>query len=310
MKENSNLKESEIIRALYPPESLQTDDCYLDEEGRIYTTDTICEGTHFRIEWSGPREIAKKLVEVNVSDIAAGGGVPTKAFLNLGLSPEFSKEEWILPFSQSLETTLSSYGITLCGGDTYRSPSLNLTLTLVGTSTLPWKRSGGKLGDFLYLSGAVGLSQLGYKILNEGLSVPEPLRSLSLEKHLSPKARLKVAQELSRNFPVSSCMDLTDGLLQDLPKLSASSELGLEIFLERIPSPEGILSFLSLEEVLSSGEELELLFLSPFELPNTLAGISITKIGATTGAWKGVRYFQKNTEKNFEHSGFEHFEPS
>lgn len=74
------MKESEVIRILYPPGIVQTDDCYLDEEGRIYTTDTICEGTHFRIEWSGPKEIAQKLVEVNVSDIAAGGGIPTKAF--------------------------------------------------------------------------------------------------------------------------------------------------------------------------------------------------------------------------------------
>ncbi|MBM9502410.1 thiamine-phosphate kinase [Leptospira sp. 201903071] len=307
MKENSNLKESEIIRTLYPPGSVQTDDCYLDEEGRIYTTDTISEGTHFRTEWSGPREIAKKLVEVNVSDIAAGGGVPTKAFLNLGLSAKYSKEEWILPFSETLSEILSSYGISLCGGDTYRSPSLNLTLTLVGTTALPWKRSGGKKGDFLYLSGSVGLSQLGYKILNEDLKVPEPLRNLSLEKHLSPKARLNVAQELSKNFPVSSCMDLTDGLLQDLPKLAASSELGLEIFLEKIPLIDGTSSFLSLGEALSSGEELELLFLSPKELPNTLCGIPITKIGTTTSEWKGVRYFEKGTEKNFEHFGFEHF---
>ncbi|WP_167731789.1 thiamine-phosphate kinase [Leptospira stimsonii] len=307
MKEKSNLKESEIIRALYPPGSLQTDDCYLDGEGRIYTTDTICEGTHFRTEWSGPREIARKLVEVNVSDIAAGGGVPTKAFLNLGLSAEFSKEEWILPFSQSLGTTLSSYGITLCGGDTYRSPSLNLTLTLVGTSTIPWKRSGGKKGDFLYLTGSVGLSQLGYKILSEQAHVPEPLRSLALEKHLTPRARLEIAKELSKQFSLSSCMDLTDGLLQDLPKLSASSEIGLEIFLERIPLPSGSSAFLRMEEALGSGEELELLFLSSQELPNTLCGISISKIGKATSDWKGVRYFEKGSEIQFEDSGFKHF---
>ncbi|WP_165781758.1 thiamine-phosphate kinase [Leptospira adleri] len=307
MKENSNLKESEIIRALYPPGLAQTDDCYLDEEGRIYTTDTICEGTHFRTEWSGPKEIAIKLVEVNVSDIAAGGGVPTKAFLNLGLSPEFSKEEWMIPFSQTLGETLSSYGISLCGGDTYRSPSLNLTLTLVGTSTLPWKRSGGKEGDFLYLTGSVGLSLLGYKILTKQVEVPDPLRSFALKKHLTPKSRLEVAGALSKQFSISSCMDLTDGLLQDLSKLSASSSLGLAIFLEKIPLPEGTSSFLNLEEALGSGEELELLFLSPQELPNTLCGIPIVKIGTTNPNWKGVRYFTNGSEIKFERSGFEHF---
>ncbi|ASV08548.1 thiamine-phosphate kinase [Leptospira interrogans serovar Canicola] len=307
MKENLILKESEVIRILYPPGIVQTDDCYLDEEGRIYTTDTICEGTHFRIEWSGPKEIAQKLVEVNVSDIAAGGGIPTKAFLNLGLSTQCSKEEWILPFSISLQESLSSYNIELCGGDTYRSSSLNLTLTLIGVTTKPWKRSGGKDGDFLYLTGSVGLSLLGYKILKEGLDIPEPLRSLALERHLTPKARLKVSKELSKNSPVSCCMDLTDGLLLDLPKLASSSNLGLRIDLEKFPILSNILTYLSLGEVLSSGEELELIFLSPVELPKTLCETSLTKIGNTTSDWKGVKFFQGNSEKTFEHLGFEHF---
>lgn len=300
------MKESDIIRILYPPGETQTDDCYLDPtEGRIYTTDTICEGTHFKIEWSGPREIAKKLVEVNVSDIAAGGGVPTKAFLNLGLSPKIAKEDWILPFSKALRETLSSYKIELCGGDTYSSPSLNLTLTLVGTTAQPWKRSGGRNGDLLYLSGSVGLSQLGYKLLNERLDVPEPLRSSALEKHLTPKARLNLALELSRNFTISSCMDVTDGLLQDLPKLANSSELGLQVFLEKIPLADS--SFLNLSESLSSGEELELLFLSPEELPSTLAGISITKIGRAVNEWKGVKFLDRGIPTKFDHPGFEHF---
>ncbi|TGK19511.1 thiamine-phosphate kinase [Leptospira kmetyi] len=308
MKENSILKESEIIRVLYPPGNIQTDDCYLDEEGRIFTTDTICEGTHFRTEWSGPKEIAKKLVEVNVSDIAAGGGVPTQAFLNLGLSAACSKEEWILPFSETLQKTLESYNITLCGGDTYRSPSLNLTLTLVGVTTQAWKRSGGKNGDFLYLTGSVGLSQLGYKLLNERLEVPEPLRSRALERHLTPKSRLNVAWELSKHFQVSCCMDLTDGLLQDLPKLASSSEVGLKIELNRIPLPEKSSGFLSLEEALGSGEELELLFLSPEVLPNTLGGIALTKIGTAVSDWKGVKYFNASeTETTFRYPGFEHF---
>ncbi|RHX79677.1 thiamine-phosphate kinase [Leptospira yasudae] len=307
MKEISILKESEIIRVLYPPGSVQTDDCYLDDEGRIFTTDTICEGTHFRTEWSGPKEIARKLVEVNVSDIAAGGGVPTKAFLNLGLSAKASKEEWILPFSSALQETLSSYGIELCGGDTYRSSSLNLTLTLIGVTTTPWKRSGGKKEDFLYLTGSVGLSQLGYKILSERLDVPEPLRTLALERHLTPKARLNAARELSRQFTVSCCMDLTDGLLQDLPKLASSSELGLKIDLDSVPLPTNANAFLSLNESLGSGEELELLFLSPQKLPSTLGGIALTQIGRATGEWKGVKYFQNETERTFEYPGFEHF---
>ncbi|MDV6235719.1 thiamine-phosphate kinase [Leptospira ellisii] len=310
MKENSNLKESEIIRTLYSPENVQTDDCYFDaQEGRIYTTDTICEGTHFRIDWSGPSEIARKLVEVNVSDIAAAGGVPTKAFFNFGLSPFCSRKEWLLPFAASLRDRLSSYGISLCGGDTYRSSSLNLTLTLVGTATFPWKRSGGNKGEFLYLSGSVGLSRLGYKILKQSVVIPESesVRSAALERHLSPTARLGLASELRKKFRISACMDLTDGLLQDLPKLAASSGVGLRIDLGTIPLPKNVSPFLRLEEALGSGEELELLFLSPDLLPNTLDEIPITKIGEAVDPDAGVVFLDAEIERNFSDLGFEHF---
>ncbi|TGK28997.1 thiamine-phosphate kinase [Leptospira gomenensis] len=302
------MKESEIIRALYSTANIQTDDCYFDaKEGRIYTTDTICEGTHFRLDWSGPSEIARKLVEVNVSDIAAAGGVPTKAFFNFGLSPSCSGQEWLLPFAVSLQSRLSSYGILLCGGDTYRSPTLNLTLTLVGTANSPWKRSGGKKGEYLYLSGTVGLSRLGYKILGRSVEVPEPIRNKALERHLTPTARLELASELRKKFRISACMDLTDGLLQDLPKLAASSEVGLRIDLKSVPVPKDVSPFLLLEEALGSGEELELLFLSPDILPNTLDEIPITKIGEAVDRASGVIFLEAGDERSFSDLGFEHF---
>lgn len=79
------MKEEAIIRKLYPRGLEEVDDCFYDGE-RLYSTDSLVEGTHFLHEWSSPKDIAIKLIETNISDIISSGGYPDFCFLNLGLS--------------------------------------------------------------------------------------------------------------------------------------------------------------------------------------------------------------------------------
>ncbi len=85
------MREENIISSLYPRNLVQVDDCFFDGE-RLYSTDSIVEGTHFLHSWSSPKDIATKLVEVNISDIVSSGGYPEFCFLNLGLS-DYSKKK-------------------------------------------------------------------------------------------------------------------------------------------------------------------------------------------------------------------------
>lgn len=306
------MNEEELISSLYPPGKEQENDCYLDSEGNLITTDTIVEGTHFRLDWSRPQDLASKLVEVNVSDIAAANGIPLKAFFNFGLSPSCNRKEFLEPFVESFKKTLSDYEIELCGGDTYRSQELNLTLTLFGKSNTPLDRKGGKPGDNVYLSGHIGASLLGYKIL-EGAhkSLSLHLRETALDRHLRPKSRLQLSRSLYSKKRIHAGMDLTDGLKQDVYKLTKSSGVWIEIDLDKLPYEPGVKEAIGIEGILTSGEELELLFLSPEELPEVWEGIPIRKIGSVKALREGesprVQYQYEGKSYDPKESGFRHF---
>ncbi|GBF38876.1 thiamine-phosphate kinase [Leptospira johnsonii] len=306
------MNEEELISSLYPPGKEQENDCYSDKEGNLITTDTIVEGTHFRLDWSRPEDLANKLIEVNVSDIAAANGTPQKAFFNFGLSPSCNRKEFLEPFIDSFKKALTSYKIELCGGDTYRTQELNLTLTLLGKSDSPVDRKGGKHGDNVYLSGHIGASLLGYKILEGAhISLSSEVKKIALDRHLRPKSRLNLSRSLYSKIRIHAGMDLTDGLKQDVFKLAKSSGVKIELDLDELPFENGVKEAIGIEGVLTSGEELELLFLSPDELPSFWEGISIRKIGSVFDLEKGespqVIYSYEGKPYSPKESGFRHF---
>ncbi|TGK06338.1 thiamine-monophosphate kinase [Leptospira fletcheri] len=306
------MNEEELISSLYPAGQEQNSDCYVGRNGFLVTTDTIVEGTHFRLDWSSPADIAAKLVEVNVSDIAAANGIPEKAFFNFGLPETSNRKEFLLPFVNKFRETLYSYGIELCGGDTYRSGELNLTLTLIGSSKAPSTRKGGRAGDRIYLTGNIGCSLLGYRIL-EGTSgsASAELRKAALDRHLRPVSNLSISRSLHSNFKIHACMDLTDGLAQDLKKLAHASDLIMEVELNRIPILPGIEDTIGLDGVVSSGEELELIFLSPELIPSEWQSVPVTPIGSVRSTKDGesprVEFLYNGNVVHPKEKGFRHF---
>lgn len=298
------MKESEIIRTLFGTTPPPEDDCYFLVPNRLVTTDSLSEGTHFLHQWSSPQILAKKLVEVNVSDIIASGGKPKECFLNLGLSPLSRKKEWIRGFSKELRKSLDQYGMKLAGGDTFSSPATQLALTVVGTVDKPWLRSGGKFGDYLYLTGSIGLSQLGYQTLKK--KSKKKVYKEAVERHLSPKSRYAILDHL-KQFKIHACMDVTDGLIQDSERLALTSQGKLKIQIESIPTHPLALKELGLDLCLGSGEELELLFLSPEILPTKLAGVPVTMIGKLDKGKPGVTFQKEGKHYLPKTRGFLHF---
>lgn len=311
------MKESNIIQLLYPPGKIPLDDCFLWGQNTLITTDSLAEQTHFKHEWSSPSQLAHKLVEVNVSDIVSSGGLPTHAVLNLGLSPHSSQDDWIREFAKSLQSRLSKYTIQLSGGDSYACMNTNLALTLLGE--IPeggklWLRTGGKALSNIYLTGKIGYSQLGFKSLSEGVMLNgeldknlDPIVLEGIKQHLNPVSRYPMLEELQK-YNIRACMDITDGLIQDAQRLGETSKICLEITMDLLPDFQKLQGFLSKEEILSSGEELELLILSPDLLPPEIAGIPIHKIGRTTDRKPvGLCLFQDGQEYVPQSIGFVHF---
>ncbi|TGN20077.1 thiamine-phosphate kinase [Leptospira idonii] len=282
------MQESEIIRTLFPGKSFPEDDCYFLSPDTLVTTDSLVEGTHFLHEWSSPTQIAEKLIEVNVSDIAASGGKPRLCFLNLGLSLFSKEEKWVKEFTKSFLKRLKEYKMDLVGGDTFYSQTTHLTLTVFGKTKQPWFRSGGKEGDFLYLTGSVGNSELGLQILNKTKTGKGASAKPALAKHLSPKSRVPLVSHLQK-FEIHACMDLTDGIIQDSRRMALASKGKLEIDMDLLPIDKFARENLSWDEVLSSGEELELLFLSPNLLPSKIGGVPVTRIGRFLPAKKNKK---------------------
>ncbi|MGE8722406.1 thiamine-phosphate kinase [Leptospira terpstrae] len=298
------MKESEIIRTLFGTTPPPEDDCYFLAPNRLVTTDSLSEGTHFLHEWSSPQVLAKKLVEVNVSDITASGGWPKECFLNLGLSPLSRKKEWIRSFSKELRKSLDQYGMKLAGGDTFSASKTQLTLTVVGTVEKPWLRSGGKPGDYLYTTGSLGKSQLGFYSLKK--KSKDKLYKEAIEHHLSPKSRYAILNSLQK-FQIHACMDITDGLIQDSERLAIASKGKLKIQVESVPLDPLANKELGLDLCLGSGEELELLFLSPTILPTVLAGIPVTMVGRLEKGKPGVQFIKGGKIYVPKSRGFLHF---
>ena len=195
----------------------------------VATHDTIAEGVHFLPE-DPPDSVGWKLVTVNLSDLAAKGAEPLAALLSLTLAGD---EEWELRFLNGIAAACESYGLPLVGGDTIALPSsaprvLGLTvLGRAGPNTPP--RSGGQIGDALWLVGTVGDSAAGLAQLQNDRKAHGPL----VDIYRRPIPLLDAGQRLAVH--AHAMMDVSDGLLLDARRLALASNCGAIIHLDLVP---------------------------------------------------------------------------
>lgn len=207
------------------------------------STDTLVENVHF-LSSDHPKNIAQKLVHVNISDMAAMGCQPLFFLLNLQMTPSYVGKA-IQEFKDKLLTTLNSFHISLIGGDTTSSQTgpLSLTGTILGKpfGDIAIKRSGAKDGDLICVTGKLGGS------------FPK--------RHLTFTPRLEWSRILCEQCTPNAMIDISDGLLQDLQHILDQSSLGANVDLQNIPIHEDAASNKNpLESALGDGEDFELLF--------------------------------------------------
>jgi thiamine-monophosphate kinase len=216
------------------------DDCALVRFGQnlqLLKTDCVVEGIHFLPETPGRAVGWKALCRV-ISDIGAMGGDPLDAVITVAISPD-RELDWLIDLYAGLNEAAARYGVNLVGGETSRSPGpifVSVALTGKIEKERLVVRSGGKIGDRLYVTGRLGDSLQG--------------------KHLSFKPRLAESRWLTQNFKLHAMIDLSDGLGSDLPRLAKASGAGFEIDFSVLPKNAGC----SEEQALTDGEDYELLF--------------------------------------------------
>lgn len=209
----------------------------------LAAADQVLEDVHF-LPGTDPGKVAVKLLNRNISDIAAMGGRPAHALVTLALNP--LDEAWLDAFNLALEDLASANGISVIGGDVARSPVPGKTasLTILGhvEKEKLCLRSNAKAGDVLYVTGSFG-------------------RSFPTGHHLTFRPRLEQARFLAGVY-TCAMMDVSDGLAKDLARFAAASGITAEITeLAHIPGRDGATG----EEKLYDGEDYELLIAVPPE---------------------------------------------
>ncbi|MFU8819142.1 MAG: thiamine-phosphate kinase [Desulfurivibrio sp.] len=203
----------------------------------LLTTDTLVEGVHFDLSWHPPRLLGRKAVAVNISDIAAMGGRPRFLLLSLGLSGR-EPEEWLNQLLDGFIEAMEEYGATLIGGDTVRNPAgVMLSVTVLGEVVAPevCLRSGGRVGDSIWVGGPLGLAAAGLELCRRGLK-DDPAWQPLVQAHLDPRAQVELGRALVSQNLAHAMMDLSDGLATDLAHLCAASGLGAEVAAELLPT--------------------------------------------------------------------------
>jgi thiamine-monophosphate kinase len=265
------------------------------EEHWSVTTDMLLEAIDFRREWTSPRLLGQKSIAVNLSDLAAMGARPRFFTVSLALPSDIS-EKWILEFYEGMTDPDCAKGAQLIGGDLSHSKSgIAISITALGES-LNRKvlyRSGGKPGDILYVTGILGKSGAGLRLLQDGRTHPRSKAQRdALQCHQAPEPRCEEGLWLAQSGFVSCMMDLSDGLSMDLPRMCAASGTGAEIRPADIPIfPESRQWGCDpVELALHGGEDFELLFAVKasqnhlFEKKYPSKFSKATRIGKLTGA--------------------------
>ena len=294
------------------------DDCALlsvpEKQSLAISTDTLVAGVHFLADIH-PADLGYKALAVNLSDLAAMGADP--AWLTLALTLPNVDESWLESFSDSLFELLDYYDMQLIGGDTTRGP-LSMTLGIHGLvpQGRALRRSGARIGDWIYVTGTLGDSAAGLALLlgQEQLSNPAAHEAL-IKRHLRPIPRILQGQAL-RDL-ASSAIDISDGLISDLGHVLKASDCGARINLDALPLSEPLKQNFSSEQclhwALSGGEDYELCFTVPeinrgaLDVALGYLGVPFTCIGQMGPQSEGLVLLQDDRVVEFNHKGFDHF---
>jgi thiamine-monophosphate kinase len=225
----------------------------------VLTHDMIVEGVHFLPD-DPPEDVAWKLVAVNLSDLAAKGAEPVGCLLGYTLGAA----DWNARFVVGLKEVLEHYAMPLLGGDTVRANGpRSFGLTAIGRSAHAPSRSGAQAGDALYVTGTIGRAGIGLRLLREGLTGPE------IDAYRRPQPRITEGRAIAP--VVHAMMDVSDGLLIDAKRMADASGVAVTVDLAAVPVAGDPL------EAVTAGDDYELLFAAPADLP---LPVPATRIGA------------------------------
>jgi thiamine-monophosphate kinase len=301
------------------------DDCavipWKKNKSLLVTTDMLIEDIHFLRSKISPQDLGYKSLAVNLSDIAAMGGIPDSAYLSLGI-PKDIDVEWLDKFYTGFRNLAESEHVHLLGGDTTKSPThIVINITVLGNANPKYikYRSTAKQGDIICVTDFLGDSGAGLKCIIEDRTLDEDTKYL-IQRHHRPRAHLAEGAWLAKQEGIHAMMDVSDGIDSDLRRIMERSICGVEINLECLPISSQLRNISQRfdwqinEIAIAGGEDYCLLttiakkrytliserFKKKFNRP-------LSKIGSIVNKDLGLKYYANGKKVEILKPGYDHF---
>lgn len=279
----------------------------------VAAVDTIVEGRHFP-PGTDARAIGHRALAVNLSDLAAMGAMPVWASLALTLPA--ADPEWLERFAYGFFALADSHGVALIGGDTTRG-ALSVSVQLLGhvPAGAALRRNGAEAGDLLVVTGTLGDAGAGLALVQSTGSVAGGPGELELMRRFEyPTPRVEFG--LAARGVASAAMDLSDGLVGDMPKFASANRLAAHVDVDRLPISAALGAYAAPRQArdwaLAAGDDYELLLAVPAERQRILTahaarlGLALTVIGDLRRG-SGVTWSSFGQDFRPEVHGYDHF---
>jgi thiamine-monophosphate kinase len=286
----------------------------------VLTTDALTADLHF-LRSDPPDLIARKMLRVNLSDLAGKGAKPLGYLMTTAFDRSVD-EAWIKTFAEGLAQDQEAFGLTLLGGDTTSTPGpLALTATLIGAvpAGRALRRTGARPGDRILVTGTIGDGYFGLGALRGEFSqLPAEHRRFLTGRYQLPEPRVALGQAMAERGLGQAGMDVSDGLAADLGHLCAASGCGARVALPQVPVSPALAELLAddpdqLLSAVTRGDDYELIFaVAPDQLPEVFAAAAatntlITEIGVFTAAKDVIFTDSDGQPVTLPKAGFTHF---
>lgn len=286
------------------------------EKQVLLTTDLLIEGVHFDLSYMPLKHLGYKAIMVNLSDVYAMNGKATQITVSIAISNRFSLEA-LEELYAGIQLACTTYGVDLVGGDT-TSSTTGMLISVTAIGEVDKKnvvyRNGAKPNDLLVVTGDLGAAYLGLQVLEREKQVfkanpnSQPdleVYSYLVERQLKPEARKDIIELLKElDVKPTAMIDISDGLSSEILHLISQSEVGCDLYEDKIPLDPQMIS--TCEEfkldsttiALSGGEDYELLFtISQEDFPKIKGNPNLTVIGHMTEKSKGAHLITRANQK-------------
>ena len=292
------------------------DDVFFDKKNNlVISVDTYNEGVHFP-NFKYPNLVIKKVIRSSISDLIAKGVKPEYYFISgSGNKNQFTKKN-LKMISKSLNQEQKKYNLKLSGGDTTNSNKVSFSITSIGFSKNIVERNKARLNDDIYVTGNIGDSFLGLKIIKNNIKINSKLKKYFINQFYCPNLPYKIYKQIHKFANTS--MDISDGLITDMNKLINKQKLSFEINVNKIPISKNLKFYLkkhdkSRTQYLFNGDDYQILFTASKKNRSLIKSIGkkmnqkITIIGKINNGYKKNLIKMDNKSQNLTNfKGYSH----